>query len=49
MIQGQTLREANIKSKINNLPTEKIKEIINEMWSIKYEKKFLNYNYIHNR
>ena len=49
-IQGQTLREANVKSKINNLPTEKIKEIINEMWSIKYEKKVFDYiNYIHNR
>ena len=47
---NQTLREANVKSKINNLPTEKIKEIINEMWSIKYEKKVFDYiNYIHNR
>lgn len=49
-IQGKTLREANVKSKINDLPTEKIKEIINLMWSTKYEKKVFDYiNYIHNR
>ena len=49
-IQGQTLRDAKLKSKINNLPTEKIKEIINEMWSIIYEKKVFDYiNFIHNR
>ena len=49
-IQGKTLRETNVKSKMNYLITEKIKEIINEMWSVKYEKKVFDYiNFIHNR
>lgn len=49
-VEGKTLRELNMKNDTNILYSNKLKEIINLMWSVKYDEEVFNYiEYIHDR
>tara|TARA_B100000989_G_scaffold298980_1_gene291604 strand:+ start:1522 stop:2241 length:720 start_codon:yes stop_codon:yes gene_type:complete len=49
-VEGKTLRELTAENEANILYSNKLKEIINLMWSVEYDEEVFNYiEYIHHR
>ncbi len=49
-VEGKTLRELTVENEANILYSNKLKEIINLMWSVEYHEEVFNYiEYIHHR
>ena len=49
-VEGKTLRESIVKNETKILYSNKLQEIINLMWSVKYDEEVFDYiKYIHNR